>query len=793
MSGLDETDDGRVVAAVKDYMRMLDAGNAPTTEEYLQQHADIAGELRPSLEGLALVHRVAEPAPAAVVAPDAEFTAKPIGDFQIVGELGRGGMGVVYEAIQLSLGRHVALKVLPFASGLDEVRLQRFRNEAHAAATIHHTNIVPVYAVGSDRGIHYYAMQMIDGSTLAELIESMRESNASATIDDTTPVDSTVQPLYKKSPSIKSTPRTNNPSPSGVSTSRMSASAKDTISRHTTVFSSNASARSKYYRTAVRMAHQAASAIHHAHQYGVVHRDIKPANLLIDSAGKIWVTDFGLAQVQTEATHLTRTGDPMGTLRYMSPEQAAGQRDELDHRTDIYSLGVTLYELLTLRPAIQGDGYREMLNNVALHEPPAPRSIDPALPIELDTIVRKAMAKLPSERYGSAGDFADDLQAWLDDKPITAKPPTVIERLAKWRRRNSGLVAVAGGLLLFASLGLLITTLMIWREQRHTANALQREMHQREQAQRSFQQARNAVDTFSSLSESELAYRPDLQDLRRSFLETSLAFYQDFLDDRADDPTLAPELEATSARVSKMLEELQILERVGPLRAVADYRVRSEIGIDPAVADEIELAVEQFHQQRQAMGGHTINESGDANDETSKLARDFSDFVNERITPQQMKRLRQIMAQQMLPFTFKSAHMERELGLSSEQRDAINRIIETTRPRRGNGREGPGRGGPPRFGGPGMNGFSFGGSSRGGGGRGSRRDQGGGERRPDEGPGNWNEPGMPDGDPERHRDVLEFERAKSIATQNTVNEILKILTPEQRLKWDDVIGEPFEG
>ncbi|EMI57372.1 serine/threonine protein kinase [Rhodopirellula sallentina] len=799
MSELDETDDGRVVAAVKDYMRMLDAGNAPTTDEFLQQHADIAGELRPSLEGLAMVHRVAEPAPATVVAPDAEFTAKPIGDFQIVGELGRGGMGVVYEAIQLSLGRHVALKVLPFASGLDEVRLQRFRNEAHAAAAIHHTNIVPVYAVGSDRGIHYYAMQMIDGSTLAELIESMRESNASATIDDTTPVDSTVQPRYKKSPSITSMRRPSDPSASPVSTSPMSASpmsamAKDTISRHTTVFNSNASARSKYYRTVVRMAHQAASAIHHAHQYGVVHRDIKPANLLIDSAGKIWVTDFGLAQVQTEASHLTRTGDPMGTLRYMSPEQAAGQRDELDHRTDIYSLGVTLYELLTLRPAIQGDGYREMLNNVALHEPPAPRSIDPALPIELDTIVRKAMAKLPSERYASAGDFADDLQAWLDDKPITAKPPTVIERLAKWRRRNSGLVAVAGGLLLFASLGLLITTLMIWREQRHTANALQREMHQREQAQRSFQQARNAVDTFSNLSESELAYRPDLQDLRRSFLETSLAFYQDFLDDRADDPTLAPELEATSARVSKMLEELQTLERIGPLRALGDYRVRREIGIEPTVADEIELAVEQFHLQRQAMGGDTINESGDANDETSKLARDFNDYVNERITPQQMKRLRQIMAQQMLPITFKSAYVERELELSSEQRDAINRIIENTRPRRGNGREGPGRGGPPRFGGPGMNGFSFGGSTRGGGGRGeSRRDQEVGERSRGGGPGNWNEPGEPNGDPERYRTVLEFERTKSIAAQNTVNEILKILTPEQRLKWDDVIGEPFEG
>ncbi|EMI44255.1 serine/threonine protein kinase [Rhodopirellula sp. SWK7] len=774
MNNLDETDDGRVVSAVKDYMRMLDAGNAPTPDEFLQQHANIADELRPSLEGLALVHRAADPTPATMVAPDAEFTTKPIGDFQIVGELGRGGMGVVYEAIQLSLGRHVALKVLPFASGLDEVRLQRFRNEAHAAAAIHHTNIVPVYAVGSDRGVHYYAMQMIDGSTLAELIENMRKTNAHGSTDDTDPIK-TASPTR----------------------------ANDTVARHTTLLNSNVSSRSRYYRSVVRMAHQAALAIQHAHQYGVVHRDIKPANLLLDSTGKIWVTDFGLAQVQTEASHLTRTGDPMGTLRYMSPEQAAGKRDELDHRTDIYSLGVTLYELLTLRPAIEGNGYREMLNNVALHEPPSPRSIDPALPMELDTIVRKAMAKVPGERYSSAGDFADDLQSWLDDKPITAKPPTVFERLSKWRRRNSGLVAVASGLLLFASLALLVTTLMIWREQRHTKDALSREMQQREQAQRSFQQARSAVDTFSSLSESELAHRPDLQDLRRSFLETSLAFYQDFLADRADDPTLAKELEATSARVTKMLDELQILESIWPLRALSDQRVRREIDINDNDADEIEAAVQQFHLQRQTLGSQYSGGPAN-NDATSELAQEFNAFVTQRLSTEQMTRLSQIMAQEMLPFTFKSSRVIAALDLSREQIDDINRIIEETRPFPGNGREGPGRGGPPRFGGPNFGGPNFGGPNfgnpRGGGSR-DRFD--GGDGRPRNG-GDPQHPPTDNNDPNRPRSNdsprnspdsrvhLEFERARSAATQNTVNEILKILTAQQKEKWKALIGPPFE-
>jgi serine/threonine protein kinase len=739
MSEHDETDDARVVTAVKNYMRMLDAGRAPPQDVFLKKHPEIADELRPALEGLALVHRAAEPKPSGMVAPDAEFTAKPIGDFQIVGELGRGGMGVVYEAIQLSLGRHVALKVLPFASGLDEVRLQPFRNEAHAAAALHHTNIVPVYAVGSDRGVHYYAMQMIDGSTLAELIENMRRANS--------------QDADQKSPNLN-----------------------DTIARHSTVLVSSSSARQRYYRSVVRMVHQAAVAIQHAHQYGIVHRDIKPANLLLDSVGKIWVADFGLAQVQSEASNLTRTGDPMGTLRYMSPEQAVGRRDELDHRTDIYSLGVTLYELLTLRPAIEGEGYREMLNNVALHDPPSPRSIDPALPVELDTIIRKAIAKAPTERYASAGAMADDLQAWLDDKPIAAKPPTVFERLSKWRRRNSGLVAVASGFLLLATLGLLATTLLIWREQQRTKVALEGETKQREQAQRSFQQARSAVETFSSLSESELAYRPDLQDLRRSFLETSLEFYQDFLSDRADDPTLAKELEATSARVKMMVEELRILDSISPLRVLADDRVQRELGIEQAKADEIELAVNQFNTQRQAMANQFVGGLTKENTEMTELAQAFNAFVTEQLSAAQMERLRQIGRPERLPFTFKMSEVVAALELTRQQREDVNRIIEETRPNRGDGKEGPNLGGPPRFGGP----------NRGGGPNGPRHDESRFDGTPADGP---PRDGFHDGD----RGRMRFDMARSASVQNTVKHILDILTPQQRAKWDELIGEPFEG
>lgn len=745
--------DSQVVAAVKKYMRLLDAGTAPPLDKFLSEHEGISELLLPSLEGLALVHRAATTKPVSLVVPDSEFTAKPIGDFQIITELGRGGMGVVYEAIQLSLGRRVALKVLPFASGLDEIRLQRFRNEAHAAAALHHTNIVPVYAVGSDRGVHFYAMQLIDGSTLSELIDIMRTKNGNA---KTSLVNVKASPDHQR-------PEKN-----------LDTKTLDTIARHSTVLDSSTSERQRYYRTAVRMAHQAALAVEHAHQYGVVHRDIKPANLLLDSAGRIWVTDFGLAQVQSEVSSLTRTGGPMGTLRYMSPEQAAGKRDELDHRTDIYSLGVTLYELLTLQPAIEGDGYRDMLNRLALHDPPAPRSIDPALPLELDTIIRKAIAKSPSDRYGSAAAFADDLQAWLDDKPIAAKPPTVLQRLSKWRRRNSGAVAVASGILLFATLGLLTTTLMIWREQRNTTEALKR-------AERNFQHARSAVETFSDLSESELANRPDMQVLRRNFLETSLKFYQDFLSDLADDPAQSQDLELTSARVAKMLEELRILENISPLRALADDRVQRDLGLDAESAMAIVFALNQFDEQRQSMADLPIHELPNESSEVAKLMKELNTFIASQLSPIQLERLKQIVRQQQLPFTFSSPEIGRVLNLTRQQRSNIHQIILETRPNRNgkgldssreegrdlNGRDRPGRFGASRppvgeHHGPQSHALSVMRSTR----------------------------PVPENSGNRGR--LQFERARSATTQNTMKHILEVLTPLQRSKWNELIGKPFD-
>ena len=193
---------------------------------------------------------------------------------------------------------------------------------------------------------------------------------------------------------------------------------------------------------------QAALALEHAHQMGVVHRDIKPANLLLDAQGQLWVTDFGLAQVSGDAG-ITMTGEILGTLRYASPEQVQARRGVVDHRSDVYSLGATLYELLTLRRIFEGSDRNGLLRQIAEEEPRTPRSCEPAIPPELETIVLKAIGKEPVDRYDTAQELAEDLQRFLEDRPIVARRPAAVERLRKWARRHpSAVVSVVAVLLM---------------------------------------------------------------------------------------------------------------------------------------------------------------------------------------------------------------------------------------------------------------------------------------------------------------------------------------------------------
>jgi serine/threonine protein kinase/Tfp pilus assembly protein PilF len=430
-------DDPRVIAALEEYLDAIKSGQIPSRDAFQARHADIAPALAECLDGLEFIQAAGTrmQTAAAELAPASPEPGLPLGDFRILRETGRGGMGVVYEAVQLSLGRRVALKVLPFASTLDDRQLQRFKNEAQAAAGLHHTNIVPVYATGCERGVHFYAMQFIEGQPLADVIEELRRvaelrprSRPQASESGAEVGDETI--AYQRPPASRGL----DPTPPNA------------------VLSTERSAHSPaYFRTVAQLGVQAAEALEHAHQLGVIHRDIKPANLLIDGRSHLWITDFGLAYCQGQLG-LTMSGDLVGTLRYMSPEQALVQRAAVDHRTDVYSLGVTLYELLTLEPPFGGRDRQELLRQIAFEEPRSPASQNKAVPAELETIVLKAIEKSPADRYATAQELADDLERWLKDEPIRAKRPSLVQRARRWARRHQPMVWSAAAFLLLASL-----------------------------------------------------------------------------------------------------------------------------------------------------------------------------------------------------------------------------------------------------------------------------------------------------------------------------------------------------
>jgi tetratricopeptide (TPR) repeat protein len=450
---------------VEEYLDRLNRGERPEVESYARRYPQLAGVLRQMLPALELMR-----APGENLSGQDEFSAPPsllagcLGDYRILREVGRGGMGVVYEAEQISLGRRVALKVLPFASTLDAKQLQRFKNEAHAAAQLHHTHIVPVYATGCERGVHFYAMQYVEGQTLAQVIADLRLQIA----DVNNPVglqsgeDSPTGPY----------------APQSLTCDRQSAT---TLTPPVASLSTQRSTHGpKFFRSVAELGIQAAEALEHAHQLGIIHRDIKPANLLMEQSPatayhspltthhsplRLWVTDFGLAHVQSQAG-LTLTGDLVGTLRYMSPEQALAKRVPIDHRTDIYSLGVTLFELLTLEPAFGGRDRQELLRQIAFEEPRPPRRLNRAIPRELETIVGKAMEKNPADRYAAAQELADDLARFLKDEPIRARRPTLVQRARKWARRHKAAVWAAAVCL---SVTLLVLAVSIGRAARDRA------------------------------------------------------------------------------------------------------------------------------------------------------------------------------------------------------------------------------------------------------------------------------------------------------------------------------------
>ena len=399
----------------EEFSNRVRQGQMPSIEEYAARHPTLADRIRALFPTLMLLEGLAAGGAATGEKPGGEAlqTGERFGAYRIERELGRGGMGIVYEAVHLALERRVALKVLPLHGTSRADHLERFLREARTAAGLHHTNIVPVFDVGQVNGIPYYAMQLIRGQGLDRVRRPLPAGALEQT--QTLPPNGTEPPLPSSPVDLPPLPEVADP-----------------------------------YRFVAEVGIQAAEALAYAHARGVIHRDIKPSNLLLDGQGVVWITDFGLAR-RLDDVALTHSGQILGTPRYMSPEQALAAKEPVDHRTDIYSLGATLYELLTRRPAFDGPTPHDVVLQILQREPVAPRKLDPRVPRDLETIVLKAMAKHPGERYQSAQELADDLRRFAGNEPIRARRISLPGRLVRWSKRNpvvAGLLAAVALLLL---------------------------------------------------------------------------------------------------------------------------------------------------------------------------------------------------------------------------------------------------------------------------------------------------------------------------------------------------------
>ncbi len=384
-------------------------------------------------------HAVSHAATAAV-AKSHEFVQQ-LGVWRLEREVGRGGMGIVYAAFDTVLGRRVALKLLPSIAAMELKKLARFEHEAQVVARLSHPNIVPLYSVGCEQNLHFLVMRLIDGVSLDRVAASSTAHLSSGSPDGTRIFATQAEDESSEGQGTNGTDRLQLLHNSHESyTSHQAFNLASTNNNDQWLRSRLFGETHVACRYIATLGWQAAEALSYAHSMGVIHRDVKPSNLVVDHDDNLWITDFGLAQIQGEQG-LTMTGDLLGTLRYMSPEQGMAQRIPVDHRTDVYSLGATLYELFAKRPAFEAEDRKELLRQVLFDDPVPLRKNDPHIPWPLQVIVEKAMQKDQRQRYATARALADDLRRWLDGEPILARPPTVIERASHWASRRKGAVA----------------------------------------------------------------------------------------------------------------------------------------------------------------------------------------------------------------------------------------------------------------------------------------------------------------------------------------------------------------
>src|SRR5262245_2738181 len=450
---LREHADGPLDLVYNEFRLRDQAGEAPAPAEYLARFPEHAAALKPLLElhrAMAASSAAAEPA-AFRTAPALEAHAADgpgVPGYEVLGELGRGGMGVVYKARQVSLNRVIALKMILAGPHADAEARRRFRAEAEAVARLQHPNIIQVHEHGYSAGHAYLALEYVEGGTRSGKAAGVPQPPAEA----------------------------------------------------------------------ARVVETLATAVHYAHGRGFVHRDLKPGNVLVTADGALKITDFGLAKWLHDvpggdaAAAPTRTGVLVGTPAYMAPEQAAGNRD-IGPATDVYALGVILYQLLTGRVPFQGDSALEVLRQVKEDEPLTPSRLRPGLPRDLETVCLKCLRKEPGQRYASAAELAEDLRRFQAGKPIAARPVGTPERVWRWCRRNPALATLTSFLataLLVIAFGSLVVAVRARRAQQEITDKLWESYLRQVQAGRLSQEIGHRLDNLDVL-EKAARIRPDLK------------------------------------------------------------------------------------------------------------------------------------------------------------------------------------------------------------------------------------------------------------------------------------------
>jgi tetratricopeptide (TPR) repeat protein len=548
------------------YLKAVEAGQAPDRQQWLAQYPQLADDLAAFFADQDRWERMTAPMRAALGPPSVtEDTplgqgnksgadlrmggeAGSFGDYELLAEIGRGGMGIVYKARQGSLGRVVALKMLRGGNRALAADVHRFRVEAEAAAGLDHPHIVPIYEIGTLEGQAYFSMKLLSGGNLAN-----------AAVRD-------------QKPGLGKEAR----------------------------------------RRAAQWVATTARAVHHAHRRGILHRDLKPSNILLDAEGRPHVTDFGLAKRVEVDSSLTESGVLVGTPSYMAPEQATGKKGAITTATDIYGLGAVLYALIAGQPPFRGDTVLETLEQIKQREPEPPTKSKQQVDQDLQTICLKCLEREPERRYGSAEALADDLERWLAGEPIRARPISRAARLWRWCRRNrvlAGLTATLAVIVPVAIAGLAITTSLIWQEKKQTEFEKEQTKNALAEAQANYTLAEaqrrraetNFREAYWTIEELLWAFGPDQHsqpmsaaELKQFQTERALRFFAPFCEDPSDEPAVRLQKGAAyvhTGRVYQVLGERDKAQKAFHQAVAVFARLVQDFPDDPTYPHELATAL----------------------------------------------------------------------------------------------------------------------------------------------------------------------------------------------------------